>query len=246
MQRLQQITKEQLYLYLKNQSENFYSVVSSALDFTIFGEQSSDDEDLSEFLEMLDKETAEKIRAVSSQPDEGNLHTIVLAQNESSTTLDIVSEDDEGYKIILLDKDLDLSENLFVEEYTVLIVMGNIKAENIVVNGSLYCSGSLSCSVLFGASGNDNETYVEENISSDLIAENGHYTVAEGSIHSKYLISLHNEIQGKAGKSVENISLDGFNDPEILSDEILDENGYFHEGYFLEFIRNNTPDAVFK
>lgn len=246
MKELQPLTKDQLYASLKNQSENFYSTVTSALDFTLFGDHSLDEEDLTEFLEMLDQETAEKIKAASLQPDEDEHLTIILAQNEDSTSLDLVTEDGEGYKIIVFDQDINLSGDLFVEDYIVLVVFGNIQAKNVIVNGSLYCTGNLSCNILFGASGNDNQTYFEGNISSVLIAENGHNTVAEGYIHSQYLISLHNEIEGKSGKNIEKIILDGSNESEFLCSEILDEHGYFEEVSFLNFIRNNPPDAVFK
>ncbi|MBP2615508.1 hypothetical protein [Chryseobacterium jejuense] len=246
MKELQPLTKDQLYIYLKNQSENFYSTITSALNFTLFKDQTLDEDDLSEFLEMLDQETAAKIKAASLQPYEDEVPTIILVENEDSTSLDLVTEDGEGYKVILFDKDINLSGNLFVEEYVVLIVIGNIKAKNIIVYGSLYCTGNLSCDVLFGASGNDNETYFEGNTSSILIAENGHYTVAEGNIYSQYLISLHNEIEGKSGRNIGKTILDGSNEAEVLNSEILDENGYFDEESFLNFISNNPPDMIFK
>ncbi|OCA71873.1 hypothetical protein BBH99_13475 [Chryseobacterium contaminans] len=246
MKALQSFTKEQLYAYLESQSGHFYSTVSSALDFTLFGDQSLHEEDLSEFLEMLDRETAEKIKVAALQSDDNEQPTIILAEHEDSTSLDLVTEDGEGYKVILFDKSINLSGTLFIEDYIILIVIGNIEAENIIVNGSLYCTGNLSCDVLFGASGNDHETYFGGNISSVLIAENGHYTVAEGSIHSKYLISLHNVIEAKAGRIIENITLDGSNEAEVLCPEILDENGYFEEESFLNFISNHPPDSIFK
>lgn len=247
MKELQQLTKDQLYTRIKNQSENFHSTVSSALDFTLFGDHSLDDEDLSEFIEMLDEETAEKIKAASlDSNNDGDTPTIILAENEEPNTLDLTTEDGEGYKIILSEQDIDLSEDLFVEDYVVLIVIGNIQAKNIIVNGCLYCSGNISCNILFGASGNDNETYSNGNITSSLIAENGHYTVAEGSIHSKYLVSLHNVIEGKTGRFIENISLDGSHEAEFLHPELIDKNGYFDEESFLNFISNNPVDAIFK
>ena len=55
---------------------------------------------------------------------------IILIQNESNTSLQLVTAEDEGYKIVLLEGDLHLSEKLFVEDYIVLIVTGNIQAEN--------------------------------------------------------------------------------------------------------------------
>lgn len=171
---------------------------------------------------------------------------MILAENESSTAIDLVTKDGEGYKIVLFDQDLSLSGDLFVEDYIVLIVIGNIQARNITIYGSLYCSGNLKCNVLFGASGNDHETCIDGNISSILIAENGQYTVAEGSIHSKNLISLHNVIEGKSGRLIENITLDGTHEAEVLCSEILDENGYFEEESFLNFINNHPPDSVFK
>lgn len=246
MKELQPLTKGQLYASLKNQSEDFYSTVTSALDFTLFGDHSLDEEDLSEFLDMLDQETAEKIKVASLQPDEDEDPTIILAENEDSTSLNLVTEDGEGYKIILFDNDINLSGDLFVEDYIVLIVIGNIQAKNVIVNGSLYCTGNLSCNILFGASGNDNQTYFERNISSVLVVENGHYTVAKGNIHSQYLVSLHNEIEGKSGRYTEKTILDGSNEADVLNPEILDESGYFDEEAFLNFIRKNTPDTIFK
>lgn len=245
MKELYQLTKDQLYSLLIHQSEHFYSIVSAALEFNLFGDPSLDEEDFSEFLEMLDPETAEKIKAASLQEGDEEPPAIVLAENKNSTSLDIITADGEGYKVVVFDQDIELSGNLFIEDYIVLIVIGNIKANHIIINGSLYCSGNLSCNVLFGASGNDNETYVEGNISSILIAENGHYTAAEGNIHSQYLISLYNEIEGKSGRNIEKIILDGSDESEILCPEILDQNGYFDEGAFLNFISNNPPDAIF-
>lgn len=246
MKELHQLTKDQLYSLLIHQSEHFYSIVSAALEFNLFGNQSLDEEDLSEFLEMLDPETAEKIKEASLQTNDDEIPKIVLAESKSSTSLDIVTTSEEGYKVVVFDQDIEFSGNLFVEDYVVLIVIGNIKAKNIIVNGSLYCSGNLSCNILFGASGNDNETYTEGNIISTLIAENGHYTVAEGSIYSQYLISLHNEITGNSGRNIEKIILDGSNEAEFLCPEILDQHGYFDEASFLNFINNYPPEAVFK
>ena len=247
MKELQQLTKDQLYTRLKNHSESFYSTVSSTLDFTFFEDHSLEEEDLSEFIELLDEEIAEKIKAASlDSNNDDDTPTIILAENEEPNTFDLTTEDGEGYKIILSEQDIDLSEDLFVEDYVVLIVIGNIQAKNIIVNGCLYCSGNISCNILFGASGNDNETYSNGNITSSLIAENGHYTVAEGSIHSTYLISLHNVIEGKTGRFIENISLDGSHEAEFLHPELIDENGYFDEESFLNFISNHAVDTVFK
>lgn len=157
----------------------------------------------------------------------------------------MVTSEDEGYKIILIEGDLHLSDKLFVEDFIVLIVTGNIQAENMIINGSLYCSGNVTSKVFFGASGNDNETYIGGSIITSLIAENGHYTVAEGNIYSRYLISLHNEIIGKTGKFIENISLEKLSEIDLLNPAILDEDGYFDENAFLSFIENNVTDALF-
>ncbi len=78
-----------------------------------------------------------------------------------------------------------------------------------------------------------------------LIAENGHYTVSEGNIYSRYLISFHNEIIGKTGKFIENISIERPGEIGLLKAEILDEDGYFDENVFLTFIETNSPDALF-
>lgn len=248
MNELQQLTKDQLYNKLKNRSENFNATVCTALENTLFDEHSLSDEDLSEFLQMLDEETVEKIKEASTEVnDEEDYPNIVLAESKSITTsLDVTTQNGEGYKIVLIEHDINLSGNLFIEEYIVLIITGNIKAKNIIVNGSLYCSGNVTCNVLFGASSNDNETHIERNISSVLIAENGHYTVAKGNIHSKYLITFHNEIEGKSGRFIENPSLEVADDIKQLNPEMIDEDGYFDEDAFLNLINIHPVETLFK
>lgn len=246
MKELQKLTKDQLYKKLKDKSENLYSIAHEALENNFFSESYLDEESLAEFLEMLDDETAEKIKDASLYiNNEENAPEIVLIENEDSISLELITTEDEGYKIILIEGNLQLSKKLFVEDYIVLIVTGNIQAENIIVNGSLYCSGNVTSKVLFGASGNDNETYIGGSIMTSLIAENGHYTVAEGNIYSRYLISFHNEITGKTGKFIENISLEKPGEIGLLKAEILDEDGYFDEDAFLTFIDSYSPDALF-
>lgn len=247
MTELQQLTKDQFYNRLSWQSESFYSTVYSALENTLFSDPSLDEEDLSEFLEMLDEETAEKIKEASLHThDEDNIPKIILSENKNADFLNAVTEDGEGYKIVLIESDTELSGNLFIEEYVVLIITGNIKAENIIVNGSLYCSGNLSCNVLFGASSNDNETYVDGNILSKLVAENGHYTVSKGNIHTDYLMSFHNEIEGRSGRFIKNISCETDHEALILNPEILDKNGYFDEDSFLNFIDVHAVEILFR
>ncbi len=143
MKELQKLTKDQLYKKLKEKSENLYNVVYEAMENNFFNESYLDEESLTEFLEMLDDETAEKIKDASlSINNEDDTPEIVLIENESNTSLDLITHEDEGYKIVLLEGDLNLSRQLFVEDYIILIVTGNIQAENIVINGSLYCSGN--------------------------------------------------------------------------------------------------------
>ena len=246
MKELQKLTKDQLYKRLKEKSENLYTIAHEALENNFFNESSLDEESLAEFLEMLDDETAEKIKDASLHiNNEEDAPGIVLIENENTISLELVTEEDEGYKIIFIEDDIHLSKTLFVEDFIVLIATGNIQAENIIINGSLYCAGNVTSKVLFGASGNDNETYIGGSIMTSLIAENGHYTVAEGNIYSRYLISFHNEIIGKTGKFIENISLEKPSEIGLLNPEILDEDGYFDEDSFLNFIDNNPPDTLF-
>ncbi|REC49988.1 hypothetical protein [Chryseobacterium pennipullorum] len=247
MKELQKLTKDQLYSKLKEGSESFYSAVFPALENNFFTENSLDEDSFAEFLEMLDEETAEKIResSLNINHDE-DIPDILLMENETGTSLNLVTDEGEGYKIILVEDDIQLSGNLFIEDYVVLIISGSLKAENIIVNGSLYCSGNISCSTLFGASGNDNETWIGGSIMAALVAENGHYTVVEGNIYSRYSISFHNEITGKRGKFIENISMERASDTALLNPEILDDDGYFDEEFFLNFINSNSPQALFR
>ncbi|WP_454045620.1 hypothetical protein [Chryseobacterium sp. Marseille-Q8038] len=246
MKELQKLTKDQLYNRIKEKSETLYHITHEALENNFFNESALDEESLAEFLEMLDDETAEKIKEASLHiNNEDDAPEIILIENDINTSLELITGEGEGYKIILIEDNLHLSKKLFVEDYIVLIVTGNIQAENIIVNGSLYCSGNVTSKVVFGASGNDNETYIGGSIMTSLIAENGHYTVAEGNIYSRYLISFHNEIIGKTGKFIENISLEKPSEIGLLKDEILDEDGYFDEDSFLNFIDRNSPDALF-
>lgn len=242
----EKLTKEQLNGRIKTTSEKLYTAVQTALDFTFLSEHDPDDESFSEFLEMLDSETAEKIREASLQMNHDDEEPeILLANNESSTSLDLATEEGEGFKIILIEGDLNLTGNLFIEEYVTLIVTGQIKAKNIIVNGSLYSSGSISCNVLFGASSNDHETYTVGNIYASLVAENGQYTVSEGKIYAKYLISFHNEIDGKSGRFIENALIDSDTEAARLNPEVLDKNGYFDEQAFLNFINHHQVEALF-
>ncbi|MEJ5049030.1 hypothetical protein WH221_04280 [Chryseobacterium culicis] len=246
MKELQKLTKDQLYNRIKEKSENLYNITHEALENNFFNESALDEESLAEFLEMLDDETAEKIKEASLHiNNEDDAPEIILIENDINTSLELITGEGEGYKIVLIEGNLHLSKKLFVEDYIVLIVTGNIQAENIIVNGSLYCSGNVTSKVVFGASGNDNETYIGGSIMTSLIAENGHYTVAEGNIYSRYLISFHNEIIGKTGKFIENINLEKPSEIGLLKDEILDEDGYFDEDSFLNFIDRNSPDALF-
>lgn len=242
----EKLTKEQLNGRIKTTSEKLYAAVQTALDFTFLSENDPDDESFSEFLEMLDSETAEKIREASLQMNNDHDEPeILLMKNECTTSLNLIAEDGEGFKIILIEGHLELSGNLFIEEYVTLIVTGQIKAKNIIVNGSLYSSGSLSCSVLFGASSNDHETYIGGNIYASLVAENGQYTVSEGKIYSKYLISFHNEIEGKSGRFIENALIDNDSEAARLNPEVLNKNGYFDEQAFLSFINQHQVEALF-
>ncbi|MCE4064769.1 hypothetical protein LXM63_06635 [Chryseobacterium gleum] len=246
MKELQKLTKDQLYNRIKEKSENLYNITREALENNFFNESTLDEENLAEFLEMLDDEIAEKIKEASLQTNhENDVPEIVLTESENNTSLELITKEGEGYKIVLIESDLHLSGKLYVEDYIVLIVTGNIQAEHIIINGSLYCSGTITAKVLFGASGNDNETYTGGSIMTALIAENGHYTVAEGNIYSRYLISFHNEITGKTGKFIENISLEKPSEMVLLNPAILDQDGYFDEDAFLSFIENSAPDHLF-
>lgn len=62
---LQKLTKDQLYNKLKEKSENLYSIAHEALENNFFNESGIDEESLAEFLEMLDDETAEKLKDAS-------------------------------------------------------------------------------------------------------------------------------------------------------------------------------------
>ncbi len=246
MKELQKLTKDQLYNRLKEKSESLYEITHQALENNFFNESALDDEQLTELMEMLDDEIVEKIKDASLHlNDEDDAPEMILIENDDSDFLELITEEGEGYKIILLEGDIHLSRALYVEDYIVLIVTGNIQAENIIINGSLYCSGNVTGKVLFGASGNDNETYIGGSIMTSLIAENGHYTIAAGNIYSRYLISFHNEIIGKTGKFIENISLETPSEIDLLNTEVLDEDGYFDEDAFLNFITYHSPDGLF-
>ncbi|WP_143754155.1 hypothetical protein [Chryseobacterium sp. 52] len=246
MKKPETLTRDQLIFKIKKASEKLYAAVEPLLEFNFINENDSDDDDFSDFLGMLDPETAERIKAAALNIDnESDEPEILLMQNESTMSLDLVSQQGEGFKIILIENDINLSGNLFIEEYVTLIVTGQVKAKNIIVNGSLYTSESLFCNVLFGASGNDHQTYIGGNIHASLIAENGQYTVSEGEIYSKYLISFHNEIEGKSGKFIEYKNIESENETSVLNPEILDENGFFDEDSFLNYINRKDIESLF-
>ncbi|MCT2564326.1 hypothetical protein [Chryseobacterium herbae] len=246
MKRTEKLTREQLNQKVKKTSERLYATIDESLELMFTSGDDWDQDSLSEFLEMMDAETADKMRETALQMDTDNDDPeIFIMKNESVTSLNLVTEPADGFIIILIEDDIHLTGNLFIEEYVTLIVTGHIKAKNIIVNGSLFSSGSLSCNVLFGASANDHQTYIQGNINTSLIAEDGHYTVSEGKIYSQYLLSTHNTIEGKSGRLIENKALERGNEASVLIPEILDENGYFDEVSFLKYIEIKEPEYLF-
>lgn len=246
MRKRETLTIDQLKEKVKNTSEKLYRAIEPTLEFMFSNQNDPDEYILSDFLDMLDTETAEKMReAALHMANEEDDPQIILMENESTTSLNLVTEQGDGYIIILIENDLNLTGNLSIEEYVTLIVAGDIKAKNIIVAGSLFSSGNLSCNVLFSASGNDHQTYIEGNIHSSLIAENGQYTVSEGKIYSNYLLSFHNKIEGKAGRCIENKIFENENEASVLSPEILDENGFFDEESFLNYIEIKELEYLF-
>lgn len=246
MTRTEKLTREQLNQKIKKTSERLYATIDESLELMFTSGDDWDEDSFSEFLEIMDAETVEKMRETARQLDtENDDPEIFLMKNESTTALDLVTEPGDGFIIILIESDIHLTGNLFVEEYVTLIVMGDIKAKNIIVNGSLFSSGSLSCNVLFGASANDHQTYIEGNINTSLIAEYGQYTVSESKIYSEYLLSTHNTIEGRSGRLIENKALERGNEASVLIPEILDENGFFDEESFLKYIEIKDPKYLF-
>lgn len=247
MKKIKTLTLDQLYVRIKNTSEKLYTAIEPELECMFNDDDVTDADSFSEFLDMLDQETAEKIKAAALNKDsDDDEPEIILIENESTMSLDIVTEQGDGYIVILIENDLNLTGNLFIEEYVTLIIAGDIKARNIIVNGSLYCSGSIFCTVLFGASGNDHQTYSGGNMHTSLIAENGQYTISEGTIYSRYLMSFHNTIEGKSGRCIESVVLENGNEASVLNSEILDERGFFDEDAFLNYITIHQPESLFK
>lgn len=246
MKKIQKLTRAQLTDQVMKVSEVLYTAIEPELEFMFNNGDDPDEDSFSEFLNMLDQETAEKIKeAAFNRDSDDDEPEIMLMENESTTSLDLVTEQGDGYIVILIENDINLTGNLFIEDYVTLIVTGDIKAKNIIVNGSLYCSGNIFCTVLFSASGNDHQTYSAGNMYTSLIAENGQYTVSESKIYSRYLMSFHNTIKGKSGRFIENTALENGNEASVLNPEILDESGFFDEDAFLNYINIHQPESLF-
>lgn len=244
---MEKLTEMQLNERLKNRSEKLYIAVQTALESLNYYQAELDPETLNQFLLMLDAERAAQIRAsfLQMNNDEENYQIYLIENDFDKTSLRFSTEEGSSHKVILIEHAIDIPGDIFIEDRVTLIVTADIKARNIIVNGSLYTSGDLSCGVLFGASSNDGETYIGNNIKTILIAENGHYTVAECEIQSQYLMSFHNIIEGKSGKFIEKISLERANEMDYLNPQILDIRGYFDEASFFQYISNHTVDSLF-
>lgn len=241
------LSETQLNQRLKNKSENLYLAVQTALKSLNYDQADLDPESLNQFLEMLDPQVAAQIREsiLPIDPDEARYDILLMESDCGETSLSFSTADGYSQKIILIENAIDITGDLFIEDGITLIVTADIKARNIIVTGSLYTSGNLSCQVLFGASSNDCETYIGHDITAKLLVENGHYTLAECEIHSQYLMSFHNIIEGKAGRFIEKTSLEGVHEADYLNPKILDHQGCFDEESFLQYIRHDSIDALF-
>lgn len=244
---MEKLTEKQLNERLKQKSEKLYLAVQTALESLNHYKAALDPETLNQFLQMLDAKRAAQIRAsflhMNNDEDSYEIH---LFENKSDlNSLNFSIADGSNHEVILIENPIDISGDIFIEDRVTLIVTADITARNIIVNGSLYTSGDLSCRVLFGASSNDGETYIGNNIAAVLVIENGHYTLAEGEIRSAYLMSFHNTIKGKSGRFIEKVSLERANEADYLNPQILDARGYFDEESFLQYISNHTVDSLF-
>lgn len=244
---MEKLTEKQLNERLKNKSEKLYKAVQTALESLNYNKDELNPETLNQFLQMLDVERAAQIRAsfLKMNNDEDSYEIYLIDNKSGATTLNFSTFPGASHSVLLLEGDIDIPGDIFIEDHVTLIVTADIKARNIIVTGSLYTSGDLSCQVLFGASSNDCETYIGNNISSILVAENGHYTVAEREIRSQYLMSFHNIIEGKVGRFIEKTSLEQVHEADYLNPKILDHQGYFDEEAFLQYIRHDSIDALF-
>ncbi len=244
---MKKITEAQLNERLSTKSKKLHAAVQTALESLSYSQANLDSEMLTSFLQMLDPNIAAQLSAASLQIDSSDSdYDIFLLENINANSLEFLTKEDEPSKIILIDNDIHLSGDLFIEDRITLIVTANITAKNIVVNGSLYTSGDLNCEVLFGASSNDHETYIGQDITTTLIAENGHYTVAEGTIHAQYLMSFHNTIEGKTALEIEKLSVDNEEEAILFHPRIPVTHGYFDEESFLLLISTHPVNTLFE
>lgn len=145
----------------------------------------------------------------------------------------------EGHQVMILDDDVKSAFDIVVDEYSILIIRGDLQARNILVYGYLFVSGNVSCEVLFGASGNDHQTHVAGNLKCQSVVENGHYTLVEGEIVANELISNHNYIIGTKGLKVKAIVDVAIPDsPNKLHASVLHPDNYFDEEKFLKLIHS--------
>ncbi|MBW3518456.1 hypothetical protein [Flavobacterium sp. NKUCC04_CG] len=243
---MKKITKTQLNHHLKTKSEKLHAAVQTALESLTYSQTNLNSEMLTAFLQMLEPEAATHLSTSYQQIDKDDTTFDVFIQdNTHSSSLEFTTKEGEPNKIILIENDLHLSGDIFIEDRITLIVTANITAKNVVVNGSLYTSGNLNCELLFGASSNDHETYIGKDISTTLIAENGHYTVAEGNIYAQHLMSFNNTIEGKTAMTIEGVSLDNEEEAILFYPNIPITNGYFDEKSFLLLIKNQPINTFF-
>lgn len=198
-----------------------------------------------EALDRLDKTMSESIDSacemldVASEYDD-DPHQVLWYKKPIENHEEILSV--EGHKIIILEDDVQSEGDVTVEDYAILIVMGNLQARNIVVNGHLFVVGNVTCKVLFGASGNDHQTHIGGHLECKSVIENGHYTLVEGEIIADELISNHNYIIGTKGLKVKAIVDVAIKDcPHQLHASVLHPDNYFDEEKFLKLLYSGEP-----
>ncbi|SHF38025.1 bactofilin family protein [Pedobacter caeni] len=198
-----------------------------------------------EALDQLDKTMSESIESacemldVASEYDD-DPHQVLWYKKPIENYEDILLV--EGHKIIILEDDVQAEGDVTIKDYAILIVMGNLQAKNIIVDGHLFVIGNVTCKVLFGASGNDNQTHISGDLECKSVIEDGHYTLIEGEIIADELISNANYIIGKKGLKVKAIVDSAIKDgPHKLHASVLHPDNYFDEEKFLKLLYSGEP-----
>ncbi len=196
---------------------------------------------------------------VNSHKSEINGEIIEAIENfEESEEITLYSENvalstlEVGEKIIIINGNLKVDKIIEDDEFTLLIVLGDVQTTSLITLADIRITGNLTVeNIILGDSSNDCQLIVGGNLRTKTIIEGGHWFVVKGVAKVDYLYNSHCNLTDKNGKYKPNLadgdlmydfnespeSYKGFSYVEMIDD--IQENGdHYNMHKTIEFIKN--------